>query len=259
MAVSGAARAGTAVRMGGMAGFAVLTALAGSCWAADRKLNLVTEEWAPYNYSEDGALKGFSVEIVRAIAQGLNADIDIKLLPTLRAKALLESNKRTMLITMLRTPERESKYKWIGPLGDGALYFYKRKGNPLEVSTLEDARNVRAICSRHGVLATSRLLAAGFTNLETGASDGNGVYRMLIFGRCDLAISDLPLGVAHLMKQMNYPPDAVVQTPVKLVAAPLYIACSKDISDTEIARWQAALDNLKSSGVFQVILKKYSG
>jgi polar amino acid transport system substrate-binding protein len=255
MAVSGASNVGKAVRMVAMAACCVL---AGSCWAAEQKLSIVTEEWAPYNYSEDGAIKGFSVEIVRAMAQALNADIDIRMLPTMRAKASLEGNKRTMLITMLRTPERETKYKWIGPLGDSSIYFYKRKGDPLAVATLEDTKNVRAICTRQGAFTTSRLQAAGFTNLETGASDGNAVYKMLIFGRCDLAVSDSPLGVVHLLKQMNYPLDAVVQTPVKLIASPIYIACSKDISDTEIARWQAALDKLKSSGVFQAIQKKYS-
>ncbi|KQV88181.1 ABC transporter substrate-binding protein [Pelomonas sp. Root1237] len=241
-----------------MIAFAVSCALAGSCWAADRRLSIVTEEWAPYNYSEDGALTGFSVEVVRAIAQALNADIDIQLMPSMRAKASLEGNQRTMLITMLRTPERETKYKWIGPLGDSSIYFYKRKGNPLEVSTLEDTKKVRSICSRRGGLTTSRMQAAGFTNLEAGASDGKAVYRMLIFGRCDLAVSDSPLGVIHLLKQMNYSLDAVVQTPVKLITSPIYIACSKDISDAEIARWQAALDKLKSSGAFQAILKKYT-
>lgn len=242
-----------------MIAFAVSCALAGSCWAANQKLSIVTEEWAPYNYSENGALKGFSVEIVRAIAQSLNADIDIQLMPSMRAKASLESNQRTMLITMLRTPERETKYKWIGPLGDSSIYFYKRKGNPLEVSTIEDTKKVHSICARHGGLTTSKLQAAGFTNLEAGASDGSAVYRMLIFGRCDLAVSDSPLGVIHLLKQMNYPLDAVVQTGVKLIDSPIYIACSKDISDMEIARWQMALDKLKTSGTFQVILKRYGG
>lgn len=254
-----ASRASNAGKAGRLIAFVVSCALAGSCWAADEKLSIVTEEWAPYNYSEDGALKGFSIDIVRAIAQSLNADIDIQLMPTMRAKAWLESKRRTMLISMLRTPERETKYKWIGPLGDSSIYFYKLKGNPFEVSTLEDTKKVRSICSRQGGLTTSRLKAAGFTNLEANASDGKAVYRMLIFGRCDLAVSDSPLGVIHLLKQMNYPLDAVVQTPVKLVAAPIYIACSKDISDAEIARWQMALDKLKSSGAFQAILKKYDG
>jgi len=237
---------------------ALSCALSGACWAAGQKINIVTEEWAPYNYSKDGGLTGFSVEIVRAIAQQLDADIDMQLLPSMRAKASLEGNRRTMLITMLRTPERETKYKWIGPLGDGAIYFYKRKGSPIEVATLEDARKVRSICSRYGGVTTAKLQAAGFTNIEAGATDGQAVYKMLMLGRCDLAVSDSPLGVIHLMKQIGHAPDAVVQTPVKLVASPLYIACSKDISDAEIARWQAALDGLKSSGAFQAILKKYA-
>jgi len=238
--------------------FGLSCTLAGSCWAAGQTMSIVTEEWAPYNYSEDGGLKGFSVEIVRAIAKQLDADIDIQLLPSMRARASLEGNRRTMLITMLRTPERETKYKWIGPLGDSAIYFYKRKGDSHEVRTLEDAKKARSICSRFGGLTTARLQAAGFTNIEAGASDGKAVYKMLILGRCDLAVSDSPLGVVHLLKQIDYPLDAVVQTPVKLVSSPVYIACSKDISDAEIARWQAALDGLKASGAFQAILKKYS-
>lgn len=232
-------------------------ALVASAWAANPKLKIVTEEWAPYNYSEAGVPKGFSVEIVQAIAQSLGTDIDIQLLPSMRAKASLESNQRTMLITMLRTPERETQYKWIGPLGDSAIYFYKREGSPLAIATLEDAKKVSSICARQGGLAISRLRAAGFTNLDAGASDGKTVYKMLIFGRCDLAVSDSPLGVSHLLKQMNYPLDAVVQTPVKLLTSSAYIACSKDIPDTEIARWQMALDKLKASGAFQTILKKY--
>jgi polar amino acid transport system substrate-binding protein len=232
--------------------------LAGSCWAASQKLSIVTEDWAPYNYSEDGAVKGLSVDVVRAIAQALQADIDIQLLPSMRASALLESNRRTLLISMLRTPEREAKYKWIGPLADGVIYFYKRKGNPLAIETLEDARRVRSICLRQDGLAHSRLKAAGFTNLDASASHGKTVYSMLIFGRCDLGVSESPLGVTRMLKEMGYPLDAVVQTPAKVVSSPLYIAGSKDISDAEIARWQAALDKLKSSGAFQAIVKKYT-
>lgn len=229
-----------------------------SAWAVSQKLKIVTEEWAPYNYSEAGVPAGFSVEIVQAIAKSLGVDIDLQLLPSMRAKASLESNQRTMLITMLRTPERETQYKWIGPLGDSSIYFYKREGSPLVISTLEDAKKVRSICARQGGLAISRLKAAGFTNLDAAPSDGKTVYKMLIFGRCDLAVSDSALGVSHILKQMNYPLDAVVQTPVKLLALSAYIACSKDIPDIEIARWQAALDKLKASGAFQAILKKYS-
>lgn len=225
--------------------------------SSESSMNILMEEWAPYNYSEDGQLKGMSVDVVRALAGKLGADIDIRLLPSMRARLTLQSQPRTMMITMLRTPEREHQYKWIGPLGDSAIHFYKRKGDPTPIQSLEDAKRVRSICARQGGLVPDRLKAAGFSNLDAVASDGRAVYRMLIFGRCELAVSDSPLGVTYLLRQMNYPTDAIVQTPVTIVTSPLYIACSKDIPDAEIARWQQALDELKRSGEFQALLKKY--
>jgi polar amino acid transport system substrate-binding protein len=229
----------------------------GYAWSDANKITVVTEEWAPYNYSENGELKGFSVEIIQAIAKKLNANVDIQLLPSMRATAMLNSNPRTMLITMLRTPEREKKYKWVGPLGDSSIYFYKKKGSPVVVSTLADVKKVGSICTRQGGLVFSTLKSAGFVNLNASANEGEAIYNMLIHGRCDLAISDSPLGVNYLLKKMNDPPDAVVQTSVKLVAFPIYIACSQDIPDAEIARWQKALDFLKVSGAFHSILEKY--
>ncbi|HEY0953899.1 MAG TPA: transporter substrate-binding domain-containing protein [Roseateles sp.] len=232
---------------------------AGPCRAADARLNIVTEEWAPYNYAENGSVKGVSVEVVQALAGALQVPIDIRLLPSMRATVALDHQPRTMLITMLRTPDREARYKWIGPLGESSIYFYKRKGSPLAIASLEDAKKVPLICARHAGLTVSRLRDAGFTNLDASAPDGRAVYRMLLFGRCDLAVSDSPLGVAHALKQMGSAPDAVVQTPVKLLSLPLFIACSKDIPDAEIARWQAALDALKGSGALQAIHRKYGG
>lgn len=222
-------------------------------WADTQKISIVTEEWPPYNYSENSSLKGSSVEIVKEIAKKLKVNIDIQIFPNMRATAMLNKNPRTMLISMMRTPEREKKYKWVGPLDDSSIYFYKKKGNPVVVLTLSDAKKVHSICTRHGGLVPSMLKASGFSNLNSVANDGEATYKMLILDRCDLAISDSPMGVSYLLKKMNYPSDAIVQTAVRLVAFPIYIACSKDIPDAEIARWQAALNSLKASGAFNTI------
>lgn len=228
-----------------------------SPWSEER-LSVVTEEWAPYNYEDEGLVKGFSVDLLREIALDLKQPIEIELVPSMRAKAMLEGNPRTMMITMLRTADRESKYKWIGPLGDTSIYFYQRKNSPLVISSLEDAKKVGSIACRQSGLVYSLLRAAGFTNLEAVATSGQSVYEMLLRGRTDLAVSDSPLGVIYLLKQMNYPLDAVVQTPVKIVELPAYIACSKDIPDSEVELWQKSLDRLKKSGRFAEILGSYT-
>jgi polar amino acid transport system substrate-binding protein len=170
---------------------------------------------------------------------------------------MLDSNPRTMMITMLRTPEREQHYQWIGPLGDGVIYFYKKKGNPLLISTLEDAKRVGQIACRHAGLVFNTLTAAGFTNLDATSTNGESIYRKLLNDRCDLGVSETHLGVKYILRQMNYPSDALVQTGVKVVESPLYIACSKDIPAEEIARWQAALDRMKALGAYDEIYGKY--
>lgn len=240
-----------------------LTALASgiasrSLWAQESRISVVTEEWPPYNYIESGVVKGFSVEIVQAILKRLNEDIQIQLFPSMRASYMLNTLPGTLFITMFRTPERETQYKWIGPLDNGAIYFYKRKDNPLQLSSLEDAKKVKVICSRHAGLVLNTLKAAGFNNLESSATDGFSVYKKLILKRCDLGISDAPLGVKYLLKQMGYPTDAVVQTAVRVIDSPLYIACSKDIPDQVIALWQKALDDMKASGAYAKIHAKYN-
>jgi polar amino acid transport system substrate-binding protein len=225
--------------------------------AAERMLQILTEEWPPYNYTEEGVLKGFSVEIVQGILKRLDESASLTSYPGLRTKLMLDSMPRTMMITMLRTPEREHQYKWIGPLGDGAIYFYQRSDSRLSIANLDDAKKVRLIACRNGGLVLNTLREKGFSNLDAVSSDGESLYKKLLLKRCDLAIGESPIGVRYLLKKMGYPANALVQTPVQLIGSPLYIACSKDIPDQEIADWQKALDALKASGAFASIQRKY--
>ncbi|MEK7394943.1 MAG: ABC transporter substrate-binding protein [Fibrobacterota bacterium] len=175
----------------------------------------------------------------------------------MRASQILNSEPRTVMITMLRTPDREKQYKWIGPLGDGAIYFYKKKGSALVVESIDDAKNARSVACRNAGLVRNVLREKGFKNLDATAASGESIYRKLMTDRCDLAVSDAPLGVKHLLKQWRLPLDTIVQTPVKIVESRMYIACSKDIPDAEIDLWQHALDKLKATGVYDAIGRRY--
>lgn len=214
-------------------------------------INLVTDEWPPYNYQEDGRLNGVSVRLVQALQAELGRHEPIRLYPSMRATKILQSQPRTLMFSMFRTAERESKYKWIGPIGRDAIYFYQRPGSQPLVRTLEDAKAVSVVACRQAGLVYDTLVAAGFTNLDAGAYSGKQVYGKLLRGRAELAISDSPLGVRYLLRQLNLPADALQQTPVQLLASDLYIAASPDFPDEEIARWQAALERIKAQGVLE--------
>ena len=216
-------------------------------------INLVTEEWPPYNYEAEGALSGVSVKLVQAIQALLGRADPIRLYPSMRAAKILQTHPRTMMFSMFRTPARESHYKWIGPIGRDAIYFYQRPGRQPPIRTLEEAKAVPLIACRQAGLVYNTLVAADFGNLDATAYNSRQVYGKLLLGRADLAISDSPLGVRYLLRQLGLPENALQQTQVRLVASDLYIAASLDFSDAEIARWQAALEKIKAAGIYDAI------
>lgn len=224
--------------------------------AAPAPITLLTEEWPPFNYSEDGVVKGFSVEIVQAVMRDLKENHPITILPGQRAMLVLNGGGRTMFFSMIRTAERESLYKWIGPFGEQSIYFFKRKGEGLSIKTLDDAKRVDKVCSRSVGLVFNLLMAAGFTNLDTGTSP-EGIYLKAVNGRCDLAIGESALGVAYWLNKSGVAPDALEKTAVKIAESPFYIAASKDLADAEIARWQQALDKVVRSGEYDRVYRRY--
>lgn len=223
---------------------------------AQKSIKFITENWPPYNYVEDNKLKGFSTEIVRLVMKELKIDEHIEVFPSMRARKVLDSSKRTILFSFIRTKERENHYKWIGPFGSQSIHFYKRKDSPFDIQNLEDAKKVESICCRNGGLVFNKLTKMGFKNLDKSTS-AKSIYLKAIVGRCDLAISETPSGFNYWMNELKRPKDALVQTPAKITSTPLYIVATKDFSDKEIADWQAALDRVISSKKYLEIAKKY--
>lgn len=224
--------------------------------AEEQRLTIITEDWPPYNYEENKEVKGFSTEIVKAIMAELHLKDEIQLLPGARGEQLLDQGSYVMSFSMFRTPEREEQYKWIGPIAEDAVYFYKKKGNPLEIRTLEDAKKVGAVACRHKGLVWRVLQREGFTNLDP-TPNPDGIIKKVVMGRVKLSVSETSLGVKYWLKKSQLPPDTLEQTSVKLLEFPLYIACTKDIPDEIIQKWQEALERIKASGKYTQLYNEY--
>lgn len=223
---------------------------------AEKPLTIITEDWPPYNYMKKGEIRGFSTEIVQAIMDELNIDNKIKLLPGARGERMLAEKQGIMSFSLFRTSSREKLYKWVGPISEEAIYFYKKKGNPLAVMTLEDAKKVKIVSCPHKGLIFSTLKENGFDNLDLTANH-ESIIKKLLVGRTDLSVHAPKLGVKYWLKKIELPTDSLEQTPVKLLEFPLYIACTKDIHDNVIQKWQKALDKIRASGKYKQIYMKY--
>ncbi|MFM6927820.1 MAG: substrate-binding periplasmic protein [Bdellovibrio sp.] len=217
---------------------------------------ILTEEWPPFNYTENGEITGFASDVIKLVMKQLRLSYKIEVLPSSRGLKVLDKGPRVMFYSFIQTPERKSLYKWIGPFAEQSIYFYKKKGSNIQIKNLEDAKKVGRVCSRDMGLVFSFLKSAGFKNLDVGVNP-QGIYLKTIHGRCDLGIGETALGVAYWLKKANLSPDMLEQTPVKISSSSLYIVASKDIPDDEILRWQAALNKIMATSEYSRLLQLY--
>ena len=234
----------------------ILLGITGAPVRAD-DYQVVTEDWAPYNYQENGQLTGMTTEIVRAIMALTGDHFEIVMVPSMRSTYTLNSRPRTILFSMFRTPERESLYKWVGPIVEESIYPYQLADAQQPVNSLEQLHQAPQITTRQAGLIPDILQARGFTNLDRSASGNQQLYRMLLAKRTDLIVGDTPSGVAYNCRQLNIPAGALRQIPVELYRSSLYIAFSRDSDDKVVNAWSKALEQLRGSGELQRIMHKY--
>ncbi|WP_311969645.1 ABC transporter substrate-binding protein [Pseudomonas baltica] len=234
----------------------MLLGIPGSPARAD-DYQIVTEEWAPYNYQENGQLTGMTTEIVRAIMALTGDHFEIALVPSMRTTYLLNSRPKTILYSLFRTPEREPLYKWVGPIVEESIYPYQLADAQQPVNTLEELHQAPQITTRKAGLIPDLLQAQGFNNLDRSASVNQQLYRMLLAKRTDLIVGDTAAGVAYNSRQLNIPAGTLRQIPVELYHSSLYIAFSRDADDKVVNAWSSALDRLRHTGALERIMRKY--
>jgi polar amino acid transport system substrate-binding protein len=219
--------------------------------------HVVTEEWAPYNYLENKQITGMTTDIVRAIMARTGDHFDIELVPSMRASYVLKGHARTIMFSMFRTPERETQFKWVGPIVEEAIYPYQLATAQPPVTTLQQLLQAPQITTRQAGLLPDTLEAKGFTNLDRSANGNLQLYRMLMARRTGIIVGDTPTGVAYYSRQLNIAPGTLRQIPIELYRSSLYIAFSSDSDDKLVAAWASALEQIKQSGELARIEKKY--
>ena len=118
-------------------------AATGLAQASAFRLILATEEYPPYNMSgPNGTVTGISTDIVRALLDAAGYEYEIAVYPWARAIALARTQVNTCVYSMSRTPERESLYKWIGPLVSNDWTLFGRSGAS-RPQTLDEAMMMR--------------------------------------------------------------------------------------------------------------------
>jgi len=214
-----------------------------SAFAAD--VRMLTDIHPPLQLIQGDELVGFGVDLVKAVAEQTGDKVHIDQLPWLRALRVASAEPDTGVFTILRTPEREAEYQWVGPLieVETALYAGSRVKEP--VQNLKQASVAEKIALPRKWLAYDYLKKQGFANLY-GVDTPEQMMRLLRMGRTDLVVADT-ISFSSLAHEAGMDrSDLRYQMPLMKQGA--YIAFSLQTDAHLISRWQRALDKMKRDG-----------
>ena len=222
---------------------------------ATEKLTILTENLPPLNYVENGTLVGSSVEIVKEIQQRIGSTEPIEVYPWARAYKMALEEENVILFGMTYTEDRSNLFKWVGPLATKRDILLARKDDSFSITSLEDAKKVERIGTLRDDVRGKLLEKMGFTNLEP-VSDEQKNAQKLALGRIDLWAYKKP-GFRTVCELAEVDPEQFVEV-AHLKKSELKIAFSKKTSDTIVARWQQAFDEMAEDGTIQKIKDKWN-
>lgn len=223
-------------------------------WALCGEFNMQAVVYPPLVYADQGRLWGVAPEVVHEIQKIVGDDSPSKETPWLRGYEQTQKQPKQALYAIVRIPEREKLFKWVGPIFGEGDYFFKHRGAPLRIRTLEDARRVERIAVRKDGYTHQTLAAKGFTNLDVGPTYESS-YRKLVEDRVDLVLMG-ERTYYYMVKKVGLDPAEFERTDCKFGDSAAWLAFSLDVPDETIQRWQNALDSLKKNGVYRKIMER---
>ncbi|WP_419798604.1 MAG: substrate-binding periplasmic protein [Terasakiella sp.] len=188
------------------------------------KVKVVTSFYEPYSFAEEGAAQGIAVNQVRKILAQLHFFPSISVYPWARAYNIALNIPNTLIFSMARTPEREEKFHWIGPVVGFDVHIFKHKERKdIQVHNLAQLRNYQIGALRKDVkgqyLKKHKIAVTELTSEENG-------IKLLLNNRLDLMPADIT-ATKYRLEKMGFSPD--ILEPVyhlSEISRPLYVAFS---------------------------------
>jgi polar amino acid transport system substrate-binding protein len=225
-----------------------------------------TEEYPPLNYSDNGQANGISVDLLESVFKRLGVGLDrnnIQVTSWAEAYSHTLITPNTMIFSTVKTSQRDSLFKWVGPIAphqDVAIFL---KNGPVQLKDVTDLNNYFT-----GVID-------GYSSMNTLLD--HGVYRANIIIYKDLEelyealvvyreIQCIAYGLAGhnlVIQSLGYSAEQF-GTPFTIHSEELWYAFNAQTDQQMIDDFQKQLNLLKTekatdgSSEYEKILNRYS-
>jgi polar amino acid transport system substrate-binding protein len=228
---------------------ALIGLVGGSGVAAASELQLMTEEYPPYNFTEGDRISGLGAEQVFEMMARAGVSYDVEMTRWSRAIGMTRRHAATCVFSTFRTPAREAEFVWIGPLSEDRSMLIKRADSDIVLATLEEAK-AYSVGTQTGEFTVGILEAAGFDNVEQAPSMADALKKLLA-GRNDLmAVPEL---FYKRLRDEGVPVEPAFTLPVLEVA----LACNPKTDPTYLTALRTAMESIIADGTQAAIVARY--
>ncbi|MDA3838818.1 MAG: transporter substrate-binding domain-containing protein [Candidatus Delongbacteria bacterium] len=217
-------------------------------------LMILTEEYAPLSFMENGKITGLSTEVVKELLNRIGTDNKIQMKTWEEGYKAVLTKPNVVLFSMAMTPERKDLLQWVGPIVSQDANLYAMKGSEIKINAIEQAKEVEKIATVTEYYTEQVMKKEGFANLESCATEEIAVKKLLN-GEVQL-FSSSNTTMPALLEKVGATMDDV-ENVLTMSTDLLYVAFSKGTSPDIIALWQKKLDEMKRDGTFRKIYKQW--
>ena len=211
--------------------------------ALPQQLQVIGAARPPYVIDNSGYGAGPAIELLQIVARSVGAEQAVRIVPFQRALLALEQGGM-LYPALLRTPQRENRFTWIGEVyTDRAVIFTRRQTTA--VGSLAAVRELSRVSVMRGSELQGMLETFGLENFETTNSEIDNA-RLLQAGRIDGWFTLHAVGRATWAQLKFDPVD--LQAGEAFATVPFWIAGSADLPEETVARLRATYRAMREDG-----------
>lgn len=221
-------------------------------------IQVVTEEYPPYNYSEDSNVLGFCTDVVKEVLKRAKLDFSINSYAWSKSYQMAQAQPNVLIYSIGRNVDREPLFKWVDVIARTEVYFFKLKSRAdIKIKKLDDIKKYKIGAVRDDFRA-QWLMKQGIVNQLNLVSSDNHNMRNLFDRKIDI----FPIGelVAYnIAHQEGHAFNDLEKTMyIKDMSADLYMAFSSQTPDVVVEKCKSALFEIKKDGTYDKIKSKYA-
>jgi len=222
----------------------------------ESNLRIVAAENQLLQYNDDGVAKGPTADITQALLEELSRTEKIEFMPWPRAFDIASKRANTLILSIIRTPEREKQFHWIGIVSELSRVFISLESEPKNLITTDSEVENKVIAVTRNSNSYHELVARGFKDNLYVVTKPETSFKLLIGGKVDLVYHD-PNAIRRYIELNNINSVKINFKPISPTnRRASYLALNINSDENLVKQFKTAMEKFQKTQEYLYLLMK---